>query len=84
MLLDMSTNNIGGKVPSELGKLQDLVHLNLGSNEFEINEPDSWRFMDSLTNCSKLQVLALNRNNVSGVLPESVGNLSTNLQSLML
>ncbi|KAH7681769.1 Non-specific serine/threonine protein kinase protein [Dioscorea alata] len=83
-LLDMSTNSIGGKVPSELGKLQDLVHLNLGSNKFEINDPDSWRFMDSLTNCSKLQVLALNRNNVSGVLPESVGNLSTNLQLLML
>lgn len=40
--------------------------------------------MDSLTNCSSLNVLALFQNQLNGQLPSSVGNLTSQLQYLLL
>ncbi|KAL5143334.1 putative LRR receptor-like serine/threonine-protein kinase [Glycine soja] len=72
-----------GQVPS-LGKLQNLQILNLSPNNLGNNSTNDLEFLNSLTNCSKLQVLSIAYNNFGGQLPNSLGNLSTQLSELAL
>ncbi|KAH1044152.1 hypothetical protein GLYMA_09G216400v4 [Glycine max] len=72
-----------GQVPS-LGKLQNLQILNLSPNNLGNNSTNDLEFLNSLTNCSKLQVLSIAHNNFGGQLPNSLGNLSTQLSELAL
>nr|XP_019708273.2 receptor kinase-like protein Xa21 [Elaeis guineensis] len=80
--IDISQNNFSGQVPSNLGRLQGLYHLNLGTNQLEASDANGWAFLDSLTNCSILQLLALDDNLLGGILPKSITNLSIELQFL--
>ncbi|XP_073101199.1 uncharacterized protein [Elaeis guineensis] len=80
--LDVYENNFSGQVPSNLGRLQGLYHINLGSNQLEASHANGWAFIDSLTNCSFLQILGLNINLLGGILPKSITNLSIELQLL--
>ncbi|GJN04405.1 hypothetical protein PR202_ga21952 [Eleusine coracana subsp. coracana] len=82
--IGLSRNNFSGMVPSSLGSLHDLAFLNLESNHLETSDRESWQFIDSLANCSKLQTFALSINNIGGVVPNSIGNLSSKLQILYL
>lgn len=82
--VDMSINNFNGKVPSNLGMLGSLSQLNLEHNQLEASDPNSWEFLTSLTNCSQLKMLSLFHNNLTGELPNSVGNFTTQLQELRL
>ncbi|KAJ1265497.1 hypothetical protein BS78_08G080500 [Paspalum vaginatum] len=82
--IDLSFNSFTGHVPTTLGGLRDLSWLNLEANHIEANDKQSWMFMDALTNCSSLNVLALFQNQLMGELPSSVGNLSSRLQYLLL
>uniref|UniRef100_A0A0D3FM82 Receptor kinase-like protein Xa21 n=1 Tax=Oryza barthii TaxID=65489 RepID=A0A0D3FM82_9ORYZ len=82
--IGLSENKFSGKVPSSFGKLSKLYSLNLGHNMLEARDSQSWAFLNALTNCSLLQVLSLVQNNLEGVIPNSVGNLSPRLQTLAM
>jgi len=48
----------------------------------EANNEQDWEFIDSLTNCSRLQMLSIGGNQFAGKLPSSLANLTSNLQWL--
>ncbi|KAK2983458.1 hypothetical protein RJ640_024454, partial [Escallonia rubra] len=79
--VDLSVNNFTGIVPNSLGNLGLLESLKLRNNNF-ISEPSSpyLSFITSLTNCTKLRVLEISNNPITGTLPVSIGNLSTSLE----
>ncbi|KAJ1431190.1 Serine/threonine-protein kinase, active site [Sesbania bispinosa] len=81
--LDIGRNNFVGRVPS-LEKLQDLQLLNLELNYLGGNSTKDLEFLKSLTNCSKLLKISISYNNFGGSLPNSVSNLSTQLNYLYL
>ena len=59
-----------GLVPTNLGNLLDLQWLDLSNNYLG----RSLDFLKSLSNCSKLDKLVLDTNQLGGVLPIPVGN----------
>ncbi|KAK2979856.1 hypothetical protein RJ640_026598, partial [Escallonia rubra] len=80
--LYLLANNFSGIIPNSFGNLRLLEDLNLGGNNF-ISEPSSspeLSFITSLTNCTKLRLLAFSDNPITGTLPVSIGNLSASLQ----
>ncbi|KAL5710358.1 non-specific serine/threonine protein kinase [Ranunculus cassubicifolius] len=83
-ILNIGFNNFTGSVPKNLGSLQSLTILGLGDNKLGYERDDDLNFINSLSNCTFLEYLSLNDNRLGGVLPESIGNLSTHLQSLVL
>lgn len=82
--INMPVNNFTGHVPSSFGKLQKLYSLNLERNQLKANDDQSWEFLAALSNCSLLDMLSLYGNQLEGVLPDTVGNLSAGIQSLLL
>ncbi|CAJ2646903.1 unnamed protein product [Trifolium pratense] len=82
-ILELSVNNLVGQVPS-LGKLHDLQQLNLELNNLGDNSTKDLEFLKSLTNCTKLQIISIDRNNFGGNLPNFIGNISTQLSQLYL
>ncbi|TKY59523.1 BRASSINOSTEROID INSENSITIVE 1-associated receptor kinase 1 [Spatholobus suberectus] len=61
--VELSKNNITGKIPEELGSLTNLVSLNLYMNSITGSIPDK------LANLKKLRFLRLNNNSLSGKIP---------------
>lgn len=59
-LLDLTSNNLSGGIPRELGMLQQIAGLYLGGNRLMGGVPTS------LANCSALEVLELGQNHLSG------------------
>jgi len=82
--MDFSFNRFSGRIPSNLGSLQNLEWINLAANLLETKEANGWSFLDNLTNCTNLRILLLGSNNLGGVLPLSIANLSTKLQTLSM
>ncbi|XP_045813915.1 probable LRR receptor-like serine/threonine-protein kinase At3g47570 [Trifolium pratense] len=78
---DIVKNHFLGQL-SNLGKLQSVRVLSLGYNNLGDNSTKDLEFLNSLTNCSKLQMLQLSNNNFGGSLQNSIGNLSTTLDQL--
>ncbi|KAK2968359.1 hypothetical protein RJ640_029413 [Escallonia rubra] len=81
--LDLTKNNFSGIVPNSLGNLGLPEELRLGWNNF-ISEPSSpeLSFINSLTKCTKLRVLAISENHITGTLPVSIENLFASLQDI--
>ncbi|PUZ44452.1 hypothetical protein GQ55_8G100400 [Panicum hallii var. hallii] len=79
-VLDLRSNAFTGLIPS-FGPLRNLINLDLGANRLESGD---WTFLSSLTNCTKLEKLCLDRNNLQGIIPTSVANLSKSLEKLIL
>ncbi|XP_039046923.1 LRR receptor-like serine/threonine-protein kinase EFR [Hibiscus syriacus] len=77
MDLDRANNALTELIPKNLGSLQNLTILNFGGNLPESSNDLS--LLTSLSNCTVLSILWLYQNNLTGVLPDSIGNLSTNL-----
>ncbi|KAL8241392.1 hypothetical protein R6Q59_014747 [Mikania micrantha] len=77
-------NKFSGKIKIDFSKLRDIYFISMGINNFGTKEPDEMSFIDSLKNCSKLVTLALPNCNFQGVLPWSIGNLSSQLKHLFL
>ncbi|PIA43754.1 hypothetical protein AQUCO_01800066v1, partial [Aquilegia coerulea] len=73
---DISSNAFTGSIPRDLGKLQELLYLLLGANQFGTQGRDNLNFINSLTNCTKLERLEFGNNNLKGSLPDSISNLS--------
>ncbi|KAF7133111.1 hypothetical protein RHSIM_Rhsim09G0176300 [Rhododendron simsii] len=83
-ILDLSFSNLSGPVPFDLGRImKDLRRLNLGENYLGSGGASDLRFIDSLTNCSKLEILVFDGNGFGGILPTSIANLSSHLNVLV-
>ncbi|XP_058111182.1 LRR receptor-like serine/threonine-protein kinase EFR [Magnolia sinica] len=84
VVIELCNNSFSGSVPLNFGSLKGLTHLRLWGNELGIGKASDLSFLISLNNCSSLRVLQLSINNLSGALPESMANLSTQLRWLTL
>ncbi|XP_078166441.1 uncharacterized protein LOC144561089 isoform X2 [Carex rostrata] len=81
--IELQSNSFRGTIPDSIGTLQNLSWLNIQSNQIKATGGD-WRFFDSLINCTFLRLLALGDNQLHGMLPRSIANLSTSLKYLRL
>ncbi|XP_023752958.1 receptor kinase-like protein Xa21 isoform X1 [Lactuca sativa] len=82
--LEAQDNNFSGKLKIDFAKLKDMYWISIGGNNFGFGEADDMKFIDTLKNCSKLDVLDLSSSKLQGVLPASIGNLSDRLSYLFL
>ncbi|XP_077230239.1 receptor kinase-like protein Xa21 isoform X2 [Tasmannia lanceolata] len=83
--LDFGWNSFSGFLPMNLGSLQGLYQLSFGNNLLgSRGKSNDMTFLTSLTNCSSLVELYLRGNYLSGPLPNSIANLSTQLSQLSL
>ncbi|KAL9991985.1 putative protein kinase RLK-Pelle-LRR-XII-1 family [Helianthus debilis subsp. tardiflorus] len=71
--IDMSENKFTGKLAIDFAKLKDMYQITLVGNLFGSGEADEMKFIDSLKNCSMLQILDLGYCQFRGVLPSSIG-----------
>ncbi|GLJ28878.1 hypothetical protein SUGI_0569160 [Cryptomeria japonica] len=83
-LLALERNQLGGTVPMELGKLNLLTILYLHTNQLVSGSTNKLAFLTALTNCSRLQLIEMSYNHLTGILPPSIGQLSSNLNYLGL
>ncbi|KAL8241358.1 hypothetical protein R6Q59_014713 [Mikania micrantha] len=77
-------NKFNGKLKIDFSKLRDISFISMGTNNFGTKEPDEMNFIESLKNCTKLLTLDLGICNFQGVIPRSIGNLSSQLNYLRL
>ncbi|KAJ0550827.1 putative protein kinase RLK-Pelle-LRR-XII-1 family [Helianthus annuus] len=83
-MISITRNKFSGKLTIDFAKLRDISVINLGGNNFGSKEADEMKFIDSLKNCTSLEILSLNYCNFQGVLPVSIGNLSDQLFCISL
>ncbi|KAL3538464.1 hypothetical protein ACH5RR_001830 [Cinchona calisaya] len=82
-VMEFSSNRFTGYIPNFLGDLRLLEILNLQDNLLTSDSSSpQLSFITSLTNCKHLRALVVSENPLYGVLPDSVGNLSTSLKIL--
>ncbi|KAF3671531.1 putative dehydrodolichyl diphosphate synthase 2-like [Capsicum annuum] len=60
--LDFPENNFTGNIPKGFGNLRNLLWLNVNRNHLGYGKHDDLDFVNSLTNCSSLQMLHLGDN----------------------
>ncbi|XP_057803801.1 receptor kinase-like protein Xa21 [Salvia miltiorrhiza] len=76
-ILTLDENKFSGYIPTHLGNLRLLQRLELFRNN--LTQAPSSSFITSLTNCRCLTDLVFDNNPLNGVIPASVGNLSSSL-----
>ncbi|KAL4576672.1 hypothetical protein LXL04_012770 [Taraxacum kok-saghyz] len=81
-VIDVARNNFSGRLVITPRDSCNFAIVSLSSNRFESGEDDEMKFIDALSICNGLGVLDLSYNQMKGVLPESLGNLSTTLYFL--
>ncbi|CAL5409404.1 unnamed protein product [Camellia sinensis] len=81
-ILDLSYNAFTGSIPKSLGNLRLLETLNLGVNNLRSGSSSSseLNFLISLENCKHLRLMYISLNPLDGILPTTIGNLSTSLE----
>ncbi|XP_006599962.1 receptor-like protein EIX2 [Glycine max] len=67
--IDLSSNNLMGEIPKEVGYLLGLVSLNLSRNNL------SGEILSQIGNLSSLESLDLSRNHISGRIPSSLSEI---------
>ncbi|XP_059665775.1 probable LRR receptor-like serine/threonine-protein kinase At3g47570 [Cornus florida] len=72
-------NNLNGKVPT-MERLCNLRRVIFSNNHLGSGGVGDLSFIYSLTNATNLSCLAMEGNNFGGILPQSIGNLSTKLE----
>ncbi|XP_076953694.1 uncharacterized protein LOC143627858 [Bidens hawaiensis] len=77
-------NRLHGTVPPGLGNLPELEMYNIGYNYLVSSRGEGLGFLNSLTNSTKLDFLAIDGNGFDGVIPEFIGNLSKKLRMLYM
>lgn len=65
--LSVSGNNLSGTLPAALGRIPSLTNLDLSSNQFTGQIPDSYAGIENLN---------LNHNRLSGKIPQSMADLA--------
>ncbi|KAF5771157.1 putative protein kinase RLK-Pelle-LRR-XII-1 family [Helianthus annuus] len=83
-VLALPNNYLKGEIAVDFGRLQHLNKLSLAANKFGSKDRDDMNFFSSLSNCSNLEIVDLFRNQLGGVLPNSLGNFSSKLSYLAL
>lgn len=68
--IDLSSNNMSGRIPSEIFKLVELRSLNLSHNQF------MGRISKEIGNLKQLESLDLSSNRLFGEIPQSMSTLS--------
>ncbi|PHT54299.1 hypothetical protein CQW23_08761 [Capsicum baccatum] len=81
-ILALANNFLTGSIPTNLGNLRELRYLFIHTNQLN-NEPreHELRFFDSLVDCRMLRYLQVGSNPLNGVLPNSIGNLSSTIEN---
>ncbi|KAJ6996726.1 hypothetical protein NC653_013350 [Populus alba x Populus x berolinensis] len=69
-MLDLSSNNLSGSVPSSFGSCTSLESFDISTNNFTGSIPAT------LSNCSQLTALHLSYNYLTGTIPSSLGTLN--------
>ncbi|XP_061947048.1 probable LRR receptor-like serine/threonine-protein kinase At3g47570 [Populus nigra] len=77
----LSSNAFTGKVPP-LASMPNLRILSMEEIGLGNGEDDDLSFLYTLSNSSKLEVLAIDGNNFGGVLPDIISNFSTKLKKM--
>ncbi|CAL5075608.1 unnamed protein product [Urochloa decumbens] len=77
-------NRFSGLIPPNIGMNGHLTVFEVGNNRLQAVKPRDWDFLTSLANCSNLMSFNIELNNLSGVLPNTITNLSLELQDLYL
>uniref|UniRef100_A0A0E0A957 Receptor kinase-like protein Xa21 n=1 Tax=Oryza glumipatula TaxID=40148 RepID=A0A0E0A957_9ORYZ len=95
--LQLSINNLKGTVPKPLYNLSSLSFFAIANNDLHGKIPSDVGFrlprllvfhicinsvLVDLMNCTKLQLIAFDENLIEGILPDSIGNLSSSLTRL--
>ncbi|KAJ6821175.1 pentatricopeptide repeat-containing protein [Iris pallida] len=80
----LGENYFSGRIPPNLGSLQYLGILILRKNQLKAREPLDWSFLTSLSNCTILERLQIDHNNLGGLLPKSIANISTTIRWLSM
>ncbi|KAF3670013.1 putative LRR receptor-like serine/threonine-protein kinase-like [Capsicum annuum] len=80
-VLSLDNNLLTGTIPSNLGNLHELQSLLLNDNQLT-DEPREHElgFFKSLSDCRKLRYLQVGSNPLNGILPNSIGNLSSTIE----
>ncbi|MCD7455781.1 hypothetical protein HAX54_029565 [Datura stramonium] len=80
-VLSLEYNSLTGTVPNNLGNLSKLRGLFLYNNQLT-NEPreHELQFFNSLADCRMLRYLQVGYNPLNGILPNSIGNLSSTIK----
>uniref|UniRef100_A0A0A9AFP0 Uncharacterized protein n=1 Tax=Arundo donax TaxID=35708 RepID=A0A0A9AFP0_ARUDO len=74
--IDLSSNRFEGKILVTFGKLSKLSLFSVHYNSLEATDSADWQFLHALCNCSLLRMLGLYVNQLHGVVPSYIGNLS--------
>jgi len=67
--LDLSSNNLSGSIPAEIGELREIIALNLSHNRLSGSIPESF------SNLINIESLDLSYNNLSGKIPQNLNHL---------
>nr|XP_009766970.1 PREDICTED: probable LRR receptor-like serine/threonine-protein kinase At3g47570 isoform X1 [Nicotiana sylvestris] len=79
--LILNNNKFSGPIPNSLGDLRQLKLLKLFENN--LSSPHL-SILTSLANCRSLKEIVISDNPLNGVLPDSIGNLSSSLERFYL
>nr|XP_043633398.1 putative receptor-like protein kinase At3g47110 [Erigeron canadensis] len=80
--LELDSNSFTRKVNIDFRHMPNLKTVLLGNNSLGSSESDEMNFINSMVNCSQLELLSLGGNHLTGVLPSSIRNLSSQLTIL--
>ncbi|XP_047259665.1 LRR receptor-like serine/threonine-protein kinase ERECTA [Capsicum annuum] len=80
-VLDLSGNSFSGSLDMEIFNISGLRFLNLERNN--LTSDSTLRFLTSLASCRNLTFLSVYLNPLIGMLPASIGNLSTSLRTFV-
>ncbi|PHU16745.1 hypothetical protein BC332_12440 [Capsicum chinense] len=83
VVLELANNFLTGTIPNNLGNLRELQYLFLHHNQLTTEPRDhELQFFNSLVDCRMLGYLEVGNNPLNGVLPNSIGNLSSTIKDL--
>ncbi|KAL3505091.1 hypothetical protein ACH5RR_034932 [Cinchona calisaya] len=84
-IIRMAHNLLSGSVPPGLANLPDLEMYNIGFNKIVSSTgSNGFSFLESLTNSTRLNFLAIDSNLFEGEIPESIGKLSKVLKRIYM